>query len=170
MIESEPTFDGVRGGEPVIDGLRVSVRQVATLHRRGETILETAEALVIAEVNAHVPRATTRSTQGRGFRTLSRRHLASSPPHAGQAVQAGSDGSQPGKSEGGWFRNGRGCDHPGISSAHRRIAGEPYRRAAGDISEVNATAGFSIVRQGARRGERFHCEIVLADAKQGAPW
>ncbi len=37
------------GGEPVIDGLRVTVRQVVTLHRRGETILEIAEALGITE-------------------------------------------------------------------------------------------------------------------------
>jgi uncharacterized protein (DUF433 family) len=42
-------LDGVCGGEPVIDGLRVTVRHVATLHRRGETILEIAEALGITE-------------------------------------------------------------------------------------------------------------------------
>lgn len=41
--------EGVCGGEPVIDGLRVAVRHVATLHRRGETILEIAEALGITE-------------------------------------------------------------------------------------------------------------------------
>jgi uncharacterized protein (DUF433 family) len=40
---------GVCGGEPIIDGLRVAVRHVATLHRRGETILEIAEALGITE-------------------------------------------------------------------------------------------------------------------------
>jgi uncharacterized protein (DUF433 family) len=39
----------VCGGEPVVDGLRVTVRHVATLHRRGETILEIAEALGITE-------------------------------------------------------------------------------------------------------------------------
>ena len=37
-------IDAVCGGEPVIDGLRVTVRHVATLHRRGETILEIAES------------------------------------------------------------------------------------------------------------------------------
>ena len=42
-------LEGVCGGEPVIDGLRVSVRHVATLHRRGESILEIAEALGITE-------------------------------------------------------------------------------------------------------------------------
>lgn len=40
---------GVCGGEPLIDGLRVTVRHVATLHRQGETILEIAEALGITE-------------------------------------------------------------------------------------------------------------------------
>jgi uncharacterized protein (DUF433 family) len=39
----------VCGGEPVIDGLRVTVRHVITLHRRGETTLEIAEALGITE-------------------------------------------------------------------------------------------------------------------------
>ena len=39
----------VCGGEPVIDGLRVTVRHVATLHRQGESILEIAEALGITE-------------------------------------------------------------------------------------------------------------------------
>ena len=34
--------EGVCGGEPVIDGLRVAVRHVATLHGRGETITEIA--------------------------------------------------------------------------------------------------------------------------------
>jgi uncharacterized protein (DUF433 family) len=42
-------LEGVCGGEPVIDGLRVTVRHVATLHRHGETILEIAEALGITE-------------------------------------------------------------------------------------------------------------------------
>ena len=42
-------LEGVCGGEPVIDGLRVAVRHVATLHRQGETILEIAEALGITE-------------------------------------------------------------------------------------------------------------------------
>src|SRR5690349_16129834 len=42
-------LEGVCGGEPVIDGLRVAVRHVVTLHRRGETILEVAEALGITE-------------------------------------------------------------------------------------------------------------------------
>ncbi|MGH7225321.1 MAG: DUF433 domain-containing protein [Gemmataceae bacterium] len=42
-------LEGVCGGEPVIDGLRVTVRHVVTLHRRGETIVEIAEALGITE-------------------------------------------------------------------------------------------------------------------------
>jgi uncharacterized protein (DUF433 family) len=42
-------LDGVCGGEPVIEGQRVTVRHVVTLHRRGETILEIAEALGITE-------------------------------------------------------------------------------------------------------------------------
>ena len=42
-------FEGVCGGEPVIDGLRVTVRHVATLHPCDESILEIAEALGISE-------------------------------------------------------------------------------------------------------------------------
>lgn len=42
-------LDGVCGGEPVIDGLRVTVRHVVVLHREGETIIEIAEALGISE-------------------------------------------------------------------------------------------------------------------------
>ncbi|SRR5260370_23801731 len=42
-------LEGVCGGEPVIDGLRVTVRHVVTLHQRGETILDIAEALGITE-------------------------------------------------------------------------------------------------------------------------
>jgi uncharacterized protein (DUF433 family) len=42
-------FEGVCGGEPVIDGLRVTVRHVATLHERGETIQEISEALGLTE-------------------------------------------------------------------------------------------------------------------------
>ena len=41
--------EGVCGGEPVIDGLRVTVRHVVTLHQRGETILEMAQSLGITE-------------------------------------------------------------------------------------------------------------------------
>jgi len=40
---------GVCGGEPVIDGLRVSVRHVVTLHQRGEAIVDIAEFLGITE-------------------------------------------------------------------------------------------------------------------------
>jgi uncharacterized protein (DUF433 family) len=40
---------GVCGGEPIIDGLRVTVRHVVTLHRHGETSLDIAEALSITE-------------------------------------------------------------------------------------------------------------------------
>jgi len=42
-------LEGVCGGEPVIDGLRVTVRHVVTLRQRGETILDIAEALGISE-------------------------------------------------------------------------------------------------------------------------
>ena len=42
-------LDGVCGGEPVVDGLRVTVRHVAALNRRGETIVEIAEDLGITE-------------------------------------------------------------------------------------------------------------------------
>ncbi len=42
-------LEGVCGREPVIDGLRVTVRHVVTLHQRGETILDIAEALNITE-------------------------------------------------------------------------------------------------------------------------
>ncbi|HZU37098.1 MAG TPA: DUF433 domain-containing protein [Gemmataceae bacterium] len=42
-------LEGVCGGEPVVDGLRVTVRHVVTLHRQGETIIEIAEALGITE-------------------------------------------------------------------------------------------------------------------------
>ena len=42
-------LEGVCAGEPVIDGLRVTVRHVVTLHQRGEAILDIAEALNITE-------------------------------------------------------------------------------------------------------------------------
>ncbi len=42
-------LEGVCGGEPVVDGLRVSVRHVATLHLRGETIAEIAGALGLTD-------------------------------------------------------------------------------------------------------------------------
>jgi uncharacterized protein (DUF433 family) len=46
-------LDGVCGGEPIIDGLRVTVRHVVTLHRRGETILEIAESMGITEAQVY---------------------------------------------------------------------------------------------------------------------
>ena len=42
-------LEGVCGGEPVIDGLRVTVRHVATLYRQGEGIAEIADALNLTE-------------------------------------------------------------------------------------------------------------------------
>lgn len=42
-------IEGVCGGEPVIDGLRVTVRHVATSHLDGETVPEIAEALGLTE-------------------------------------------------------------------------------------------------------------------------
>ena len=42
-------LEGVCGGEPVVDGLRVTVRHVVTLHQRGESIREIADALNITE-------------------------------------------------------------------------------------------------------------------------
>ena len=42
-------LEGVCGGEPVVDGLRVTVRHVATLHRQGEQLSAIAEALGLTE-------------------------------------------------------------------------------------------------------------------------
>jgi uncharacterized protein (DUF433 family) len=41
--------EGVCGGEPVVDGLRVTVRHVAALHLDGSTATDIAEALGITE-------------------------------------------------------------------------------------------------------------------------
>jgi uncharacterized protein (DUF433 family) len=49
-------LEGVCGGEPDADGLRVTVRHVATLHLRGETVQEIAEALGLTEAQVfHAP-------------------------------------------------------------------------------------------------------------------
>jgi uncharacterized protein (DUF433 family)/predicted nuclease of predicted toxin-antitoxin system len=49
-------LEGVCGGEPVVDGLRVALRHVATLHVRGETVPEIAEALGLTEAQVfHAP-------------------------------------------------------------------------------------------------------------------
>jgi uncharacterized protein (DUF433 family) len=45
----------VCGGEPIIDGLRVSVRHVVTLHQRGEAIVDIADALGITEAQVFHP-------------------------------------------------------------------------------------------------------------------
>jgi uncharacterized protein (DUF433 family) len=42
-------LEGVCGGEPVIDRLRVTVRHVATLYLQGETIQEIAQTLNLTE-------------------------------------------------------------------------------------------------------------------------
>jgi uncharacterized protein (DUF433 family) len=42
-------IEGVCGGEPIVDGLRVTVRHVATLYLQGETITEITESLQITE-------------------------------------------------------------------------------------------------------------------------
>lgn len=42
-------LEGVCGGEPLIDGLRVTVRHVVTLHQQGESIFDIAGALGITE-------------------------------------------------------------------------------------------------------------------------
>jgi uncharacterized protein (DUF433 family) len=42
-------LSGVCGGEPVIDGLRVTVRHVATLHQQGEPLAAIADALGLTE-------------------------------------------------------------------------------------------------------------------------
>ena len=47
-------LEGICGGEPVIDGLRVAVRHVVTLHQQGETILEIAEALNLSEAQVFI--------------------------------------------------------------------------------------------------------------------
>jgi len=44
---------GVCGGEPIVDGLRVTVRQVATLHKRGESIQEIGEDLSLTEAQVY---------------------------------------------------------------------------------------------------------------------
>jgi uncharacterized protein (DUF433 family) len=50
VVKTEhPHIVRLEGGEPVIDGLRVTVRHVATLHQRGETIADIAEALGLTE-------------------------------------------------------------------------------------------------------------------------
>jgi uncharacterized protein (DUF433 family) len=41
--------EGVCGGEPIIDGLRVTVRHVATLYVQGETTSEITRALGITD-------------------------------------------------------------------------------------------------------------------------
>jgi uncharacterized protein (DUF433 family) len=41
--------EGVCSGEPIIDGLRVTVRHVATLYLQGETTLEIADALNLTD-------------------------------------------------------------------------------------------------------------------------
>jgi|GEM_PF-1886634 hypothetical protein len=40
-------LEGVCGGEPVIDGLRVTVRHVVTLHQRGDAILDIMGRLAV---------------------------------------------------------------------------------------------------------------------------
>jgi uncharacterized protein (DUF433 family) len=45
--------DGVCGGEPVIDGLRVAVRHVATLHLRRESVAEIAEVLNLTDAQVY---------------------------------------------------------------------------------------------------------------------
>ena len=42
-------LEGVCGGEPIVDGLRVTVRHAANLHLHGETIAEISEALGLTE-------------------------------------------------------------------------------------------------------------------------
>jgi uncharacterized protein (DUF433 family) len=42
-------LEGVCGGEPLIDGLRITVRHVVTLHQRGETIHDITTALSLSE-------------------------------------------------------------------------------------------------------------------------
>ena len=44
---------GVCGGEPIVDGLRVTVRQVATLRERGESIQEIGEDLGLTEAQVY---------------------------------------------------------------------------------------------------------------------
>ena len=44
---------GVCGGEPLIDGLRVTVRHVVTLHQQGDAIPDIAEALGITDAQVY---------------------------------------------------------------------------------------------------------------------
>lgn len=41
--------EGVCGGEPIIDGLRVTVRQVATQYLAGDSLVEIADAFNVSE-------------------------------------------------------------------------------------------------------------------------
>jgi len=45
-------IEGISGGEPILAGTRVTVRHVATLYLRGETLSEMADALNITEAQA----------------------------------------------------------------------------------------------------------------------
>jgi uncharacterized protein (DUF433 family) len=46
-------LEGVCGGEPIIDGLRVTVRHVVTLHLGGETIQVIGETLGLTEAQVY---------------------------------------------------------------------------------------------------------------------
>ncbi|MCI0637594.1 MAG: DUF433 domain-containing protein [Gemmataceae bacterium] len=46
-------LEGVCGGEPIIDGLRVTVRHVANLHERGETIADIVRTLGISDAQVY---------------------------------------------------------------------------------------------------------------------
>ena len=46
-------LEGVCGGEPIVDGLRVTVRHVTTLHQRGESIQEIGEDLGLTEAQVY---------------------------------------------------------------------------------------------------------------------
>ena len=54
---------GVCGGEPLIDGLRITVRHVATLYQRSESIAEIADALAAADPHVRV----VHHVQNRGY-------------------------------------------------------------------------------------------------------
>ena len=54
--------EGVCGGEPVIDGLRVAVHQVVALRLRGEPIPDIAEALNVPRPRCSTPSATSPTT------------------------------------------------------------------------------------------------------------
>ena len=127
-------LEGVCGGEPVVDGLHVTVRHVATLHVRGETIPEIAEALGLTE--AQVFHASLRSGTA----------LAATPPTAPP-----SPGPSPRRGE----RAIRTQRRTGLLTCVRRTLFHPFLLHGEKVPEGR-------VRDG-RRGPKRWCSAGLYD-------